>query len=58
MIKRIKNKYYSLINKYYLFRIKKLTEYRKSRLISELNYRLHTEKYRGKIMNNLDKIRY
>lgn len=57
MIKRIKNTYYSLVNKYYLSKIKELEEDRKSGLISQLNYRLHTEKYRDKIMNNLGKIR-
>lgn len=57
MIKRIRNTYYSLVNKYYLSKIKELEEDRKSGLISQLNYRLHTEKYRSKIMNNLGKIR-
>lgn len=57
MIKRIKNKYYSLINKYYLSKIKELEDDRKLGLISQLSYRLHTEKYREKIMDNLGKIR-
>lgn len=57
MVKWVKNTYYSLLNKHYLFRIKELEEDRKSGLISQLNYRLHTEKYRDKIMDNLGKIR-
>lgn len=56
MLKWIKNTYYSWRNRQYMDKITDLQQARRRGYISELNYRLHTEMYREKIMGNLDKI--